>query len=184
MHLGEHHVATLAGALVLTHGIIIGGIFHHADKRGGLLDSQVFGGFAEIDVSRALDAHGIVEKVKLVEIHLYNLLFGVISLELDGYHPFDRLLHGTREQSRTLRRVKLLGQLLGERRASAGILVAHKHRLEQHTAQSAHIDTRMFLKAYIFGRNQRVDDVLRHLVKISIHSIAHAVEIAAYFLAV
>ena len=82
----------------MAQGIIVGGILEHADEHGSLLDLEVGGLFAEIDVGGSLDAHGIVEEIEAVEIHIDDLVLGVESLELEGDHPFDRLLHGALEE--------------------------------------------------------------------------------------
>ena len=92
-HLLKHGVSASAGAFVVSHRIEIRRVLHHTDKGSRLLDAQVFRFFAEIDIGGTLDAHSVVEEVELVEIHLDNLILGVVAFEFYCNHPFDRLLH-------------------------------------------------------------------------------------------
>ena len=46
--------------------------------------TSLMGGYARMD--------SIVQEIKLVEVHLYNLVLGVIALKFHRYHPFNGLL--------------------------------------------------------------------------------------------
>ncbi len=78
--------------------IVIARILEHPDEHGGLFDLEVMRFFAEIYVGCSLDADSVVEEVEPVEIHVDDLVLCIETFEFDGYHPFDRLLHGSLEQ--------------------------------------------------------------------------------------
>ena len=184
MHLLQHYISALARAFILSHRIIIGRILHHAHQCRGLLYLKILGLLAEIDECGTLDANSIIQEVKLIEIHLYYLLLGIEAFKLDSDHPLYRFLHRTGKQSRTFRRIQLLGELLGKRRSASCILVAHKHSLEKHTTKTSHIYTGMLLKAHILSGNKRIYDMLRHFIKIGIHAVACSDKISADLFAV
>ena len=60
-----------------------------------MFDTQVFGRGSKIDLRGGLDTYGVVEEVKLIEVHEQDLVLGVKAFELGGNDPFDGLLHGT-----------------------------------------------------------------------------------------
>ena len=184
VELVEHDVATLQGALRVAHGVVVGGILGHSDEHGGLLHAEVSGLLIEVYLSGRLDAHGIVEEVELVQIHLYNLLFGVVALELDGDHPLHGFLQSAREHVRRRRGVELLGELLSDSGAAAGALVAEQDGFEGHAAERTKVNARVAFETLVFGGYERVDDVLRNLVILGIDAVAGVSEITAHLHAV
>ena len=92
LHLLKHSVTTLTRTLLMAHRVVVSRVLHHPHQSSSFLDSQVFRGFSEIDISRTLDANGIIQEIELVEIHLYYLVLGIITLQLHRNHPFYRLL--------------------------------------------------------------------------------------------
>ena len=89
-------------------------VLYHAHESGGFLDIEVFGVLAEIYIGGRFDSDGVVEEVKLVEIHFQDFLFGVLLFELYGNHPFDGLLHCAGKQAVAFGRIQLLGKLLSD----------------------------------------------------------------------
>ena len=120
--------------------IIVGGVFKHPDEHGGLLCVELVGLFTEVDVGGSLDSDGIVEKVEAVEIHVDNLILRVETFELDGDHPFDRLLHRAVQHIARRLGIKLFCQLLGDGRSSARRFVAQGQGLYESSAQRHEID--------------------------------------------
>lgn len=88
--------------------------FDHAYEHGGFLYVELRRQFAEIHPSCRLDADSIIQEVELVEIHLNDLIFTVIPLELYRNHPLYRFLHGAAQNVAAFGRIKLLGELLGD----------------------------------------------------------------------
>ena len=93
-HLLEHNIAALTGALGVANRIEVRRVLAHAHQRCGFLDVQVLRFLVKINLRSHLDAHGIIEEVKLVEIHLDDLVLGVVALEFDGDNPLNRLFQG------------------------------------------------------------------------------------------
>ena len=182
-HLVKHHIASLAGALAVAQRIVVRRVFAHAHQRGRFLQVELRGVFAEIDKCRRLDAHSVVQEVELVEIHLDNLVLGVVALELDGDDPLDGFLQGTLKDVARFGRVELLGELLGDGAATAGALLAHQHALDNRAPERPHVDTRMVVEAGVFGGNQCVAQVLRELVVVHIDAVSLAAVEASHFFA-
>ena len=135
-------------------------------------------------MSGRFDTHGIVQEVKLVEVHLDNFFLGVVALEFDGYHPFDRLLHGALEESVTWRGVQQFGQLLGDGRSAAGAFVAKYDGLDYGAEQGTEVYAGMFFEASVLGGYQGVHHVLRNFIVVGIDTVAGAAEVAAHLDAV
>ena len=102
-HLPENHIAPLAATFRVSHGVKVRRVLAQSHQRGSLTQGQVTGVLAEIHTGGILYAHGIMQEVKIVEIHRYYLFLRVIFLQLDGYHPLYRLLQEAFR--RTFRRV-------------------------------------------------------------------------------
>ena len=168
----------------MPHGVVVGRILAHAHERGGLLDVQVLGVLIEIDLRSHLDTHSIVEEVKLVEVHLDNLVLGVIALKLDGDDPLDGLLKGALKDVVRLRRIELLGELLGDGTATTGTLLAHDDALDDGTSDGPQIHTRMIIETRVLGSNQGICQVGRHLVKVHIDAVAATAVISSHLHAV
>ena len=184
LHLLEHGVAAQTRTIGMAHGIVVGGILHHSDKCGRLLNVEVLGGLSEIYPRGRLDSHCVVEEVELVEIHLDNLILRVVALELHGYHPFYGLLERTVDDSVGSGGIELFGQLLGDGGAAAGVFLAHDKRLDKHTHECAHIDAGMVLETGILGGDESVDHVLRDFVVVGVYAVARIAVVTAHFLAV
>ena len=183
-HLLQHHVATLQAALLVPHGIEIGRVLAQAYQQGCLLYGQIFRLLAEICVGGILDTHGIVEEVKLIEIHRHNLLLGEITLQLDGYHPLYRLLHEAFEGAARLLRVELLGQLLGDGTAASGIRLSHDAALHDGTPQRHEVNAGMFVEPFILRSHQCLHHVGVYLVESHADAVLLVHVPCAYHLAV
>ena len=53
---------------------------------------ELSGLLTEIGLGCVFDAYGAMEEVEIVKIQGDDLFLGVHAFELDGRHPFDRLL--------------------------------------------------------------------------------------------
>ncbi len=184
VHLFEHHIAALACALGLADGVEIRRVFHHAHKGSRFEHVEVGGRFVEVDFCGAFDAHGVIEKVELVEIHLQNLFFGVEAFEFDSNHPFDGFLHGAREQTVRRGSVELFCELLRDSGAAAGIFLAHGQGLHNGAEDSLDVDARVVVEACVFCGDESVDHGRRYLVEVGVDTVAGIAEVAAHLLAV
>ena len=117
-HLFQHHIAAFPATFRFAHGVEVRRIFAHAYQGGRFGHRQVLGLFIKIGACRGFDAHGIVEEIKIIEIHRDDFLLRVISLQLHGNHPLYRLLQSTFHRALRHIRVELLCQLLRNRAAS------------------------------------------------------------------
>ena len=146
-HLVEHHIAASARTFVITHRIIKGRILAHTHQRWRLpLSSNPSVRNQSIGIGGSLYAHRIIQEVKLIKIHRKNFLFGIIALQLYGYHPLDGLLEQTLHYIVGAWRIKLFGKLLADCTATAGILLHQNTTLHHGTEQRDGINPRMFGK--------------------------------------
>ena len=79
-HLAQHRIAPLLGAFGPTNGVVDGGVLTHTDQCGGFFGLQFRGCGGEIDLRGRLDTYGVVEEVKLIEVHSQDLIFGIKTL--------------------------------------------------------------------------------------------------------
>ena len=86
-HLVEHGVTSVECVLGAATGVVQGGVLTHTHQHGSLFEFQLGRRSAEIYLCGRLNAHSVVEEVKLIEVHGEYLLFGVEALELGGNHP-------------------------------------------------------------------------------------------------
>ena len=181
LHAVKHHVAPVLCALRVTEGIVKRRVVAHAHKHGRLLNVEVTRVFAEVHISRCLNAHGVVQEVKLVEIHLDDFVLGVVALQLHGYHPLYGFLQRAFKYVARLRRIELLGELLRDCAAAAGAFLPHEHTLHHGSHQSPAVYSGVALKSLVLGRYERVGQIFRHLVKIHIHAVALAAVVTPHF---
>ena len=97
-HLLQHGVAAQTSTLIMAHRVIEGRILDHPHKGCSLLHGQLVGSLTEIHIGSRFDSDSVIQEVKLVEIHLYNLILRIVTLKFNGNHPFDRLLQSAVEQ--------------------------------------------------------------------------------------
>ncbi len=124
LHLFEDGVAAFEGAFGVAYGVVVCRVFDHTHQQSRFLNVEVACLLIEVYLSGRFDAHGVVQKVELVEVHLDNFFLGVVALKFDGYHPLDGLLHGAFEDAVARRSVQQLGQLLGDGGSAARAFVA------------------------------------------------------------
>ena len=115
------------GEKLEAYGIIVTGILAHAHQSGTLHHTQILGFLTEVSLGSRLDAHRIVKEIEVVEIHAHNLFLGIETLQLDGYHPLDRLLQESFMHALRLLGIELLGQLLRNGTAASSALAAGYH---------------------------------------------------------
>ena len=183
-HLVEHHVAASAGTLSAAHGVEERRVLAHTHQRGGFFDLEVLGVASEVSVGRSLHAHGVVQEVELVEVHRQDLFLRVVALQLDGDDPLDGFLEETLQRVLRAGRIELLGQLLGDGTAAAGILLHQDAALHNSTEQGLGVDARMLGKAHVFRGDEGVDDVGRQVLITHVDAVFLAVRIGAQRLSV
>ena len=91
-HLLQHHIPTLLAHLIVTNRIVERRILTHTHQHRTLVQVQVIRSLTEVSLRSTLDAHSIVEEVKLVQVHRDDFLLRVELLQLNGYVPLYRLL--------------------------------------------------------------------------------------------
>ena len=160
IHLVEHHIAACAHTVRIAEGVVIRRILAHTHQRSRLLEREVLRLLAKVNPSCALDAHGIVEEVKLIEVHLDDFLFGVVTLQFQGNDPLNGFLHGTFKDIGRLWRIELLGKLLRDGTTTAGTRLTHDDAFHKRTQNGDGIDARMLFKARVLGGNERIAQVL------------------------
>ncbi len=183
-HLVEHHIAPPTGTFVVAHRIIKRRILAHAHQRSRFLNLQILRFATEIGKSSSLDTYRIVQEVELVEVHGEDFLFCIVTFQLYGNHPFDRLLKQTLHHIVGAGRIKLFGKLLGDGTATAGVLLHQDTTLHHGTRQSVGINARMLGKAYVFRSNQGIDDIGRQLIVAHKHTIFLTIGISTQYFSI
>ena len=73
--------------------VVITRVLAHAHEHSSLLELQVGWGGVKIHLGCGLNTHGIIQKIKLIEIHRNDLVFRIELLQLSRNHPFVGFLH-------------------------------------------------------------------------------------------
>ena len=113
-----------------------------------------------------MDAHGLIQKVELVEVHGDHLLFGVLPFDAHGDHPFLELLHRSFQELIRAFVEQHFRQLLRER-AAASIRSA----LEYCACQCTEVDTAVFKVAFVLCGHQCIDQMGGKLIELHMHSV-------------
>ena len=165
LHAFEDGVAALQGLVGIETGVVAGGLVDHAHEHGTLLHIQFGRLLVEEGHGRGLDAVRAAAEEDGVEIHVHNLLLGIVPFEL---HRSDPLLefgpdHHDLGPSRNLALylaagVQGLGQLLGDGTAATLAGVGHEQGLKEHAAKADHVDAGMLVEALVLGGDGRLDE--------------------------
>ena len=159
-HLADHEVAALQGELGVEDGVVARGLVDHAHEQGRLLDRQVGRLLGEIRLRGSLDAVGAAAEEDGVEVHVHDLLLGVVALDLDGGDPLLELdAHHLELVGDLAARVERLGELLGDGAAAALARIAHQERLEEHAPQALDVDAGMLVETGVFRGHGGLDEV-------------------------
>ena len=166
-HLRQYHVTTLFATFGVSHRIEIRGVLAESDQGCRLRQRQVPWFFTEIGVAGRLDTHGIMQEVEVIQIHRDDFLLGEVVLQLNGDHPLYRFLHQSLHRTTCRGRVKLLGQLLRDGRATAGTVLPQDTTLQYSTTQSNEINTGMLIETLVLGSYQGLNEVGREVVVVN-----------------
>ena len=112
-----------------------------------------------------------MQEVEVVEVERDYLVLCVVALELHGNDPFDGLLQCALGHACGLVGVELLGQLLRDGRATAGVLLTEQASLDDGPGQCLEVDARVLVEAHVFGGHKRLHDVWRELVEIDAYPV-------------
>ena len=142
-------------------GVIVGRRLRQPGQHRRLRQRQVFGRFAEIGLGRGLDAVGQVAVVELVQVDLQDGLPGIAPRHFRGQNrlldlPRDRFL-GRQEGE--------LDELLGDGAAARPREAALLDRVVDGAQQADRIHAGMLPEVRIFGRDRRINQVLRKLTQ-------------------
>ena len=158
LHPRNYQVAPCEGPVGILHRTVTGGLVHDSDQHRRLLCVEFRGEFIEESAGGGFDAVRVAAVLHRIEIHRYNLLFGIVPLEHDGCNPLFELrnhqLRSFRDRivvCRGIARVEVLGQLLRDRTAAALSELGQCDRTYGHTRQGDEIYTRMGIKTHVFG---------------------------------
>ena len=165
LHLPDHEVAALQGAVGVEDGVVARGLVDHAHQQGGLLDREVGRLLGEVRLRGSLHAVGAAAEEDGVQVHVHDLVLGVVPLDLDGGDPLLELdAHHLELVADLAARIESLGELLGDGTAAALAGVPHQQRLEEHAGETLHVDARMLVEAGVLRGHGRLDQVRGELV--------------------
>ena len=105
-----------------------------------------------------------MKEIEVVEIHAHNLFLGIETLQLDGYHPLDRLLQESFMHALRLLGIELLGQLLRNGTAASSALATQDTALDDGTQQGTEIHPTVLVETNILGGHQRLNYCGREVI--------------------
>ncbi len=178
-HAGENLVAPLDGVFRMDVGIVEAGAVHEAGQQRSLRQGEVLGRGVEEVAGRGFNAVGVPGEEHDVQVALEDLVLGVFLLQFDGElhlpnldrHALlpveDNLIALVRRHEGFIEHVGdvLLGQCGGALPAPAA-QVGH-----QCPENPLGVDAGVFVEAAVLDRDDRILDVLGHLVEPDFHAV-------------
>ena len=166
-HLADDEIAAGQGLVGIEDGIVPGRLVDHPHQHGALLGLQFDGLLGEELVGRGLDAVGVGAEEHGVQVHVHDLLLGIVPLDLHGGDPLFQLDPDHLDLARLLPAgIEGLGQLLGDGAAAALAGAVHQERLEQDAPEALEVDARVLVETDVLRRHGRLDQVRRQFVVI------------------
>ena len=166
-HLADDKIAAGQGLVGIEDGIVPGRLVDHPHQHGALFGLQLDGLLGEELVGRGLDAVGVGAEEHGVQVHVHDLLLGVVSLDLHGGDPLFQLDPDHLDLARLLPAgIEGLGQLLGDGAAAALAGAVHQERLEQDAPEALEVDARVLVETDVLRGHGRLDQVRRQFVVI------------------
>ena len=156
----DHVVAPLDRAVAVANRVQHRGCLGQRRQIGGFRDREFVHGFVEIDQRCGRDAVGAETEIDFVEIELEDAVLRIGALDAhrqQGFLDLARERHFVGQK-------KVLRDLLGDRRGAlrtpvgAEVLRIH-HGRARHAGE---VDAAMLVEVLVLGRQERVDDELRH----------------------
>ena len=149
-----------AFALVEVDGEAVSKILTSSNKDGALFNCKFGRFFPEEKGGCGLDAVRVASEKDGIEVHVHNLLLGIVALQLDGGDPLFQFDPDHLELAHPgAAGVEGLGQLLGDGGSASLGGVAGQERAEKHAAQGLEVYARMFIEAFVLrghaGLHQR-----------------------------
>ena len=132
-------------------GVVAAGILGHARQEDALTVGEVFGALVEVEPGGLDEALGAVPVVDLVEVHLQDLLLGVLLFEVQGQLGFLELAIQGPGRTQEL----VLDQLLGDGRAALGHAPL-EHILDRGAGDAAEIEAAVLIEPGILHRQERL----------------------------
>ena len=160
LHLRQHQVAPLAGALGVEHRVVVARALEHAHERGAFHLVQLRSGLVEIGAGGHLHTHRVEEKRCGVEVGLEDLALAVELLDAQGRHQLLELAV-QRAAAADLFGEEVARQLLRERGAA---LRAADAGVVERGHEPLVVDAAVLMEAVVFGGEQRLDEMRRYLV--------------------
>ena len=161
-HFAQHPVSTPQRSSRITFRVVVGRSLGQGPQKGRLVRRQLIQRLAEIVIGRRGHAIGAIAQVDLVQIQFEDLLLGQRRFQTAGEDRFLELA----VQAGLTGQQDVLGDLLGDGRAALQTLARHdvEHVLEHGPADAGHVDAAVIEEVLILGRQEGVNDRLRHLV--------------------
>ncbi len=161
-HLAQHPIPPTDRGLGIAFGVIVGRPLGQGRQEGRLVRRQLIQRLAEIVVGRRGHAIGAIAQVDLVQIQLEDLLLAQRRFKTAGEDGFLELA----VQTGLAGQQDVLGHLLGDGRAAFQATTGQhvEDVLEHGPADAGHVDAAVAEEVLVLGRQEGVNDRLRHLV--------------------
>ncbi len=150
-HAGKDGAAPRAHLRQVTQRVVASRVLRHPGKKRAFRLGKLLRVLVEVLPRRLRDSPCTVAEVDLVEVHLEDLVLGVLLLEVHGeldflYLPVDRLFPG---------QVLVLDKLLRDGGTAFGEPPLH-HVLHKGAGDAAHVDAAVLVEAGVLGGDQRL----------------------------
>ena len=116
-----------------------------------------------------------MKKVKLIEVHIDDFLFGIVALQTDGNDPLNGLLEESLGQTFDAGGVQLFGQLLRDGTTATTATLAHQSAFHNGPEESTDIDSAVIREAHVLRGYERLNQIGGQILIAGIKSVVLAV---------
>ena len=158
-HLRENNITTFLGTFWITYRIEERWVLAKTYQSSSFTHRQILRFLIKIGISCRLDTDSIVQEIKIVEIESNNLLFGIITFQLDGNDPLYWFLEHSLSSTLRSTTIQLFSQLLSNGRTTSSISLPQNTTLNDSTTQRSEVNTRVLIKSFIFSSHQSLNQI-------------------------
>ena len=159
-HLVKYDIPALFGGFWVFHGIIVVGAFGNRCQGSGFRQADVLDVFPEICQRCGFHTVRTFPEVNLVQVHIQDLVFGILVFHLPGKERFLYLTgNGT-----FLCKERIFCQLLGD--GTAALYFFPFEVTDKSAEGTAIIDTAVFIEPVIFNRYESGPDMFGNLIQL------------------
>ena len=171
LHLSYNEIAADQGLVRIQGRIVPGRLVDHSHESGALLYGEVGRLLREEGLRCGPYAIGIAAEEDGIEIHVHDLLLGVVTLELDGGYPFFQLDNHQLDlgyagdsAAYVCPGIQCLRKLLGDGASASLAGIAEEQCLHEHPSETLEINAGMVVEPSVLGCHRRLHKIWRKFV--------------------